>query len=70
MLAQSDALQQQADALKGHADVLRRRAGEKLAKNKPGAGSIWLRGPDRRKRRDPSFKGPDRRRSGDRRTAR
>ncbi|MSQ53827.1 MAG: hypothetical protein EXR31_00510 [Betaproteobacteria bacterium] len=70
MLAQSDALQQQADALKGHADVLRRRAGEKLDKNKPGAGSIWLRGPDRRKRRDPSFKGPDRRRSGDRRTAR
>ncbi len=70
MLARSDALRKQSDALQEQADVLRRRAGEKLEEKKPGAGSVWVRGPDRRKRRDPAYKGPDRRRGGDRRDAR
>jgi hypothetical protein len=49
-------------------DELRRQAGRKFAaRGSPKAESLWVRGPDRRKRRDPAYQGPERRRAGDRR---
>lgn len=57
------------DTLLAKSDELRRQA---VAKSRQGDGpqSVWVRGPDRRKRRDPGYKGPERRRGGDRRDIR
>jgi hypothetical protein len=59
-----------AATLLAESDVLRRRAEDKMAAQKSSGGSLWVRGPDRRKHRDPAFKGPERRHSGDRRNRR
>jgi len=48
-------------------DALRERAEEKLLGAIEPAPSASKRGPDRRKRRDPAYKGPERRAQGDRR---
>lgn len=42
-------------------DALRRKAEAKLAEKKAGPQSLWVRGPDRRQRTDPNYKGPERR---------
>jgi hypothetical protein len=52
------------------ADVLRERAAVKLAGGVQPAASVSKRGPERRLRRDPAFKGTDRRKKADRRAKR
>jgi len=53
-----------ATTLLAQSDDLRRQAQAKMG-GKGSGSSLWVRGPDRRKRRDPSYKGPERRK-GDR----
>ena len=59
-----------AATLLAESDVLRRRAEDKMAAQKSSGESLWVRGPDRRKRRDGAYKGPERRKGGDRRDRR
>lgn len=56
-----------AATLLAQSDDLRKRAQAKLAARGQGAQSLWVRGPDRRRRADPAFRGPERRKRGDRR---
>ena len=56
-----------AATLFAQADVLRRRAEDKAQAEKASGESLWVRGPDRRRKRDASYKGPERRQGGDRR---
>ncbi len=56
-----------AATLLAQSDVLRRRAEDKIAEEKTRGRSVWVRGPDRRKRQDPGYHGPERRKGGDRR---
>ena len=56
-----------AATLFAQADVLRRRAEDKAQAEKASGESLWVRGPDRRRKRDASYTGPERRQGGDRR---
>lgn len=59
-----------AETLMAESDVLRRRAQDKMAAQKSPGESLWVRGPDRRKRGDGAYRGPERRAGGDRRDRR